>query len=75
MQDMLSLICSSLLMPESTVSTPSSPAANLSAHEAAEESGSAPLSTSSTVFGGFASIPPFTGSITITGFPCFLATS
>ena len=75
MYERLSSICSTLLMPESTVITPSRLAAKRTAHDATEASGAAFSKTSRTFSGGVASIPPLTGSIMITGTPCFLATS
>ena len=71
----LSCICSLLLMPDRTVSTPSRSAQNRRAQDAQELSGSAASNTALTDSGGSASMPPFTGSMMITGFPCFLATS
>ena len=72
---MFSSIWGTLLMPDRTVTTPSRSAANLSAQEAGVDPGSAFWNRSRTSSGGVASIPPFIGSMTMTGFPCFLATS
>ena len=44
-------------------------------HEAQLASGSSFFRRSATGFGGFAKVPPLTGSITMIGLPCFLATS
>ena len=62
-------------MPLSTTMTPSSPAAKRTAQEAADISGAQPLKIASTFSGISASAPPFTGSITTTGFPCLRAVS
>ena len=67
---MLSSICAVLDMPESTASTPSRPAANLRAQETAESSGRSARIRCSASAGTFASMPPFTGSMTMTSFPC-----
>ena len=63
MKERLSAICSMFDMPESTASTPGSDAAKRMAHEAGEAAGLASLSRRSTSLGGFASLPPLTGSM------------
>ena len=45
------------------------------AQDAVDASGSAAFKIFSTDSGGVASMPPFTGSMIMTGLPCFLATS
>ena len=62
-------------MPLSTTMTPSRLAAKRTAHEAADISGAYFLNSSFTLPGTSASAPPFTGSITTTGFPCRRAVS
>ena len=71
----LSSICSTLDMPESTVTSPSRFAANRTAHDAQEDSGSAAFRISLTLSGGFASMPPLTGSMMMTGLSYFRAVS
>ena len=72
---MFSSICWMLLIPERTVITPSRSAANLRAQDAGEDPGSAFSKISLTLSGGLASIPPLTGSMTMTGTLWLLATS
>ena len=62
-------------MPDSTVISPSRLAAKRTAHDAHDDSGSAAFRIASTVDGGFANIPPLTGSMMITGLLCLRATS
>ena len=71
----LSFICSRLLMPESTIFTSGRLAAKRMAQLAGEALGSWALKSSSASAGTRASVPPLTGSITITHLPCFTATS
>ena len=54
-------------MPLSTIITFGSDAAKRTAHEANDASGFARCRISFTGWGGFANLPPFTGSITMTG--------
>ena len=75
MYERLSSICSRLLMPDSTVMTPSRLAAKRMAQEALEACGFALRKIFTTGSGGVASIPPLTGSMMMTGFSCLLATS
>ena len=62
-------------MPESTVRMPSSEATKRTAHEAQDMSGEASLIRRAASRGGFASLPPLTGSMTTMGLPCLRATS
>ena len=62
-------------MPESTTMTFSCVAAKRIAHEGTDMSGSAALKSSVTASGTFASVPPFTGSMTTTGLPWRAAVS
>ena len=75
MNDTLSSICSMLDMPLSITITFGSDAVNRTAHEANDASGLARCRISFTGWGGLASLPPFTGSITMTGLPCRVAIS
>ena len=71
----LSSICSRELMPERTIMTFSWLAAKRIAQEGMERSGAASFSMASASAGRRARVPPFTGSITTTAFPCFSAVS
>lgn len=62
-------------MPDSTVSTPGSDAANRSAHEGSDSSWFTARSTSAASSGRCTSEPPLTGSITTTGSPWARAAS
>ena len=66
-------ICSRVDMPLRTVMTPSREAAK----RRASATGSSPASTKGafTSSARLARVPPFTGSMMTTGFPCFRATS
>ena len=75
MYPVLSFNCSRLLIPESTIITLSRDAANRTAQEGIDIPGAYSKKSSSAFFGIWARVPPFTGSITITGTPCFLAVS
>ena len=62
-------------MPESTIITPGRLAANRTAQEATDRFGSFSRKSCSTLSGTWARVPPFTGSMTMMGTLCFLATS
>ena len=71
----LSFICSKELMPESTSITLGSDAAKRIAQLGTDMDGSRAANNFSASSGTFASVPPLTGSMTMTGFPCFTQTS
>ena len=75
MNEVLSSSCASVDMPESTMNTPSSPAAKRIAQLGTLIAGSLALNSASACGGTLASVPPFTGSIIIIGLPCLRATS
>ena len=64
-----------LLMPLKTIFTFGWLAAKRIAQDGMDISGWYALKLSATCSGTFARVPPLTGSITMTGFPCFVATS
>ena len=67
--------CWKVDMPERTMATPGSPATNRNAQEAKDALGSASFSSGAHTAFSDARLPPRIGSMTMTGLPCFCATS
>ena len=67
--------CSKVDIPERTMATPGSPATYRSAQDAKDASGSASRSMGANTAFSDARLPPRIGSMTMTGLPCFWATS